>query len=465
MKLKTKFILFTTVIAAVFAAFMIFDRVHSSRKEMLGRAEDRAGYIVSFITDISAEQLQLGDVTDLEKILKGFEHFSQISYLKVSDAKGLVIYRMGHPGIRMDERVPDKDIYNSKDSIFDTDREIIRDGKHLGTIRMGISIAGISESAEALMWRGVVTGLLFLVLIFVTLWLLTHSLGKHLEGLLTLAGAMDSDTLPPATETDTDTDTGKISYALTELHTRLRSEEKLRREAETQKEDFFAMTVHDLKQPLTSLKAAMDLLLSEEDRKSYTEDQVRSLSDIAKTSLKMLNTMVVDILNTSKLNSPDYHLEKERISLSAFMRECADENSASVKAAGKQWSFSMPEDTGNAWIFGDHDMIKRVVGNLVMNAIQYTPEGGAIKLGVRFTSGNNVAIYVSDEGEGIPDNFREQIFEKYRGMGKSSKNIGLGLAFCRLVAEKHSAVMDVRSKEGKGTEMSFVIPVSRGSAV
>ncbi len=307
-----------------------------------------------------------------------------------------------------------------------------------------------------------VSGLIFLAIMAMTLWLLTLKLGRRLEDLLVLAGAMDSQTLPPATEKSTETDTGKISFALTELHTRLRAEEKLRKESEAQKEDFFAMTVHDLKQPLTSLKAAMDLLLSEEDRRSFNEDQARSLSDIAKTSLKMLNTMVVDILNTSKLNSPGYLLEKERISLSGFMRECAEENAASVKAAGKKWSFSMPEDTGNAWIFGDHDMIKRVVGNLVMNAIQYTPEGGAVTLGLRFIPGDKASIYVSDEGEGIPDNFREEIFTKYRGMSKSSKNIGLGLAFCRLVAERHSAAMDVRSEAGKGTEVSFVIPVSRG---
>lgn len=59
------------------------------------------------------------------------------------------------------------------------------------------------------------------------------------------------------------------------------------------------------------------------------------------------------------------------------------------------------------------------------------------------------------EGEGIPDSFREEIFKKYSGMSKSSKNMGLGLAFCKLVAETHCAEMDVRSAAGKGTEVSF----------
>ncbi|HBA59572.1 MAG TPA: hypothetical protein DCZ92_01865 [Elusimicrobia bacterium] len=262
---------------------------------------------------------------------------------------------------------------------------------------------------------------------------------------------------------DPATDIGQIELALRQTHARLRTEEQRRLEAETQKDDFYAMTVHDLKQPLTSLKAAVDLLFSEEEIKRFSKDQIRSLSAIAGASLHRLNAMVIDILNTAKMKSRDYAPEKGRIALADFMRECAGENSASVKAANKKWSFSLPEDLGDTWIFGDHDMLKRVIGNLVLNAIQYTPEGGAIKLGVRLSSADKATIYVSDEGEGIPDGFREEIFKKYQGLGKSSKNIGLGLAFCKMVADTHSARIDVRSELGKGTEMSFVVPVSRGA--
>jgi signal transduction histidine kinase len=463
MTLRSKFIILTLGLTTLFLVLMIHDRVRTARKGMLDRAEDRAAYIVSFITDMSAGQLEADLDKGFEKILKGFDNFAQIAYLKVSDSKGKVIYRMGHPGILVDDRKPDADIFSSPDDIYDTAHDIVRDGRYRGSVKLGISMEGIKDSLEVLMWRGIVMGLLFLSLIGAAVWVLTVRLGRRFSALMALAGSVDSETLPPTPEMSPDGETGKVVSALRELHSRLKTEEKLRREAETQKEDFFAMTVHDLKQPLTSLKAAIDLLFSEEDRKSFTEEQIRGLSNIARTSLRMLNTMVVDILNTAKLNSRDYAPEKERISLSGLMRDCADENAISVKSSGKKWLFSMPEDIGEAWVFGEYDMLKRVVGNLVLNAIQYTPEGGSIKLGLRFLQGDKAAIYVSDEGEGIPDSFREEIFKKYSGMGKSSKNMGLGLAFCRLVAEAHSAKMDVRSKAGKGTEVSFVIPVSRGA--
>lgn len=465
MTLKLKFVLYTAGISALFAGFMVYDRVRTAKTEMLERAGSRADYIISFVTDIVAGQLSEGPAEDLTKLLKGFEHFERLSYLRVSDMRGKVLYRLARPGIHIDERLPDADIFSSSDAIYDISRDITRDDRRLGTIQLGMSLEGIKESGLVLMWRGITIGIIFLTLLTLIIWLLTEKLGSQLEALLALAGRIDADALPKEPRPDPRSDIGKIAQALRETHSRLKTEEARRREAETEKDDFFAMTVHDLKQPLTSLKAAIDLLFAEDEIKRLSKEQVSSLSAIAGTSLRMLNSMVVDVLNTAKMKSRDYTPDKNRLSLNEFMRECAEENAASVKAAKKKWHFSLPGDVGDAWVFGDHDMLKRVIGNLVLNAIQYTPEGGAIKLGVRLSAADKAAIYVSDEGEGIPDSFREEIFKKYKGLGKSSKNIGLGLAFCRMVADTHSAMIDVRSETGKGTEVSFIIPISRAVRV
>ncbi len=461
MTLKTRFLTFSAVLTLVFSVLLDYTIVYTARKAMLERVEDRAGYIASFVDEMISDKLEAGGGPGVEINLEGLTSFRNISYLKISDSGGKVIYRMSRPGLRVGDKPPDADVFSSTDNIYDISREIIRNDKQLGVIQLGLSIEGIRESLETIMWRAITISIAFLLLIPGAIWLLTRNLGRQLDALLALSAGMHLETLPASPQPDLRTETGKIAFALRETHTRLRAEEKLRVEAETQKDDFFAMTVHDLKQPLTSLKAALDLLFSEEDVKNFSKEQVRSLAAVAGTSLRMLNSMVVDVLNTAKIKSRDYAPEKERISLAGFMRECAEENSASVKAANKKWLFSLPGDIGDAWIFGDHDMLKRVIGNLVLNAIQYTPEGGAVKLGVRLPSEDKAAVYVSDEGEGIPDSFREEIFKKYQGLGKSSKNIGLGLAFCKMVADTHAARIDARSEMGKGTEVSFVIPVSR----
>ena len=463
MTLKHKFVLYASGICVLFSVAMVYDRTNTSRLEMFDRASKRADYIISFITDITADQLAAGSAADLGKTMKGFAHFENVSYLRVSDPRGKVLYRQARPGLKIDGRLPDADIFSSADDIYDVSRDITLDDQVLGAIVLGMSLEGLRESVQTLMWRGITVALTFCILLTFIIWMLAQKLGRGLDTLLALAGSIDSETLPQGPRMDPLTDIGRIAFALRETHSRLKTEERRRIEAESQKDDFFAMTVHDLKQPLTSLKAATDLLFSEEEVKNFSKEQVRSLATIARTSLRMLNSMIVDVLNMAKIKSRDYTPEKNRVSLAEFMRECAEENSVSVKAANKKWRFSLPEDIGDTWIFGDHDMLKRVIGNLVLNAIQYTPEAGAIKLGVRFSSADKAAIYVSDEGEGIPDSFREEIFKKYRGLGKSSKNIGLGLAFCKMVADTHSARIDVISEIGKGTEVSFVMPVSRGA--
>ncbi len=460
MKLRTKFILFTTVLVFVFSAVIIFDRVQSSREALLGRTQDRVDYITAFLTDMAGEALEKGETVRLKEKLKNFENFKQIAYLRVSDTRGHVLYRRAEPGISIENRTADKDIFDVTDKVFDTRSDIVRNGSRYGYMEMGVSVTGISEITENLMWRGIAISLIFIAVIMLVVWLLTLRLGRELSALNELAENVNADTLPAEDAFSHGTETWKIAQTLAGLHSRLKEEETRRGNAETQKDDFFSMTVHDLKQPVTALKASLDLLLSEEESKTFSKEQLRNLAQIARTSLGMLVTMIGDVLNTAKLNNADYQPEKERLVLEDFLRECAGENAASVRAAGKRWALALAPEIKGAWLFGDHDLIKRVIGNLVLNAIQYTPAGGAIKLGARIRENGKAAIYVSDEGEGIPENFREEIFRKYSTMGKSYKNIGLGLAFCKMVADRHAAMLDVQSETGKGTEISFIIPVS-----
>lgn len=458
MKLRIRFIVVVSIVSVVFSITMLAERAASFRRAMLERAQDRADYLSDFITELSAHYLQTGNTPRLKEILRSFDNFKSISYLKVSDAEGRLIYRMVEPGRKFAEKIPDSDVFHPDDEVFDTAREIVSGGVTLGRVHLGMSIKGINDAVRNLAWRGALIGLVFTIFIAFTAWLLSIKLGRELSWLLDIAENVESEKLPNLPSGSLGSDTGSIARTLSDLHGRLRREEGRRQAAEADRNDFFEMTVHDLKQPVTALKAALDLLLSEEERRQYDKRQIQSLTRIARTSLGMLTTMITDVLNTAKLNNPQFQPERERIDLESFLKGCVPENSASVTAAGKKWAYEFSPELSGAWIFGDADLVRRVIGNLVLNAIQYTPEGGMIKLGARIHDRDRAAIYVSDEGEGIPDNFRQEIFKKYRTMGKSSTNLGLGLAFCKLAAERHSAFLDVKSESGKGTEISFVIP-------
>lgn len=459
MKLRNKLIVSVSVISISFSTVMLVQRAVSFRHALLERTQDRAEYLSSFISEVSAHYLSAGNTGRLKEILRSFDNFKNISYLRVTDASGRLIYRMAEPGLKFAEKAPDRDAFHPSDEIFDTGLEIVSGGVPLGRVSLGLSVGGVDDAVRNLVWRGALIGLLFTIFITFTAWLVSIRLGRELGWLLDIAENVDSAKLPQLPSGALGLDTGKIARTLSDLHGRLRSEESRRLTAESDRNDFFEMTVHDLKQPVTALKAALDLLLPDEERRNYDARQIKSLTNIARTSLGLLTTMITDVLNTAKLNNPQYQPERERIDLESFLKGCEPENSASVTAAGKRWAYDFDPELSGAWIFGDADLVRRVIGNLVLNAIQYTPEGGMIKLGARQHDPDRAAIYVSDEGEGIPDNFRQEIFKKYSTMGKNPKNLGLGLAFCKLAAERHSAFLDVKSEPGRGTEISFVIPV------
>lgn len=461
MKLRVKFVLFVSVLTFTFASVMVAERAAGLRRAMLLRSQDRAEHLMSVISELSSQYLETGNIPRLKEVLRTFDHFSNIDYLRVLDSSGKTVYRMAAQGARFSEKPTDPDVFHNSDGVFDAARDITGAGSLLGTVQLGLSVKEVGESVSGMVWRGAVIAMAFTLFISATAWFLSVKLGKELTWLLDLAENVESERLPQLPGGDLGSDTGRIARTLRDLHSRLKEEQSLRLEAESDRNDFFEMTVHDLKQPVTALKAALDLLLSDKERRGLSTAQVETLKEIARKSLGMLTAMITDVLNTAKLSSPEYQPERERIDLISFFKSCVPENEASVTAAAKKWDFEFSPELEGAWIFGDADLIRRVIGNLVLNAIQYTPDGGKIKLWARPHDRDRVAICVSDEGEGIPDGFREEIFKKYSTMSKSSKNIGLGLAFCKLAAERHSAFLDVRSERGKGTEISFVVPAYR----
>lgn len=148
-------------------------------------------------------------------------------------------------------------------------------------------------------------------------------------------------------------------------------------------------------------------------------------------------------------------LQRQPTDLGAVLREALQEASLAAGAA----QLTLNEHIADLPpIDADPQKLRRLVDNLLTNAIKFTPTGGTVEV-VAEASETEVRLTVSDTGPGIPEEFHKQIFDKFRQVGVGQRlSVGLGLTFCRLVAEAHGGAIRVDSEPGNGTRFVVTLP-------
>lgn len=227
-------------------------------------------------------------------------------------------------------------------------------------------------------------------------------------------------------------------------------------------EDLKNMIVHDLRTPLTSLITGMRTLQQMGDLDSLQLEMV----DISVSGGETLLGMINDLLDVEKMESGsislDYsELDAQQLVASATLQVGSllqNENLTIVT----QIAPSLP-------LFpGDESKLRRVLVNLLGNAIKFTPAGGTLTLEAKLESSMPfIQFCISDTGEGIPQEAFERIFEKF-GQVESRKagrkmSTGLGLTFCKLAVEAHGGQISVTSQQGSGSSFCFTIPLARAA--
>jgi signal transduction histidine kinase len=111
-------------------------------------------------------------------------------------------------------------------------------------------------------------------------------------------------------------------------------------------------------------------------------------------------------------------------------------------------------------VFCDFEIIRRVIENLVGNAIKFTPATGEVRISIS-TENGTTRVSVADNGPGIPAEYHEKIFQKFGQAQSQNKNfgIGLGLTFCKLAVEAHGGCLGVQSEIGQGSTFWFTLPL------
>lgn len=222
------------------------------------------------------------------------------------------------------------------------------------------------------------------------------------------------------------------------------------------KNAFLAVLTHDMRTPLSSIKSYAGLL----SRGGLSSEQQQHISSILMRSQDSLMEIVNNILEIEKLQSGiPIELEKTYFDL-AYLTSLVSETLV-AQASEKDITIVYDPDPSSLMVSGDREKIKRVVTNLVANAVKYTEDGGKVMVNVHATNGY-AEVNVTDTGYGIPADELPHIFERFRRV-KGHRHIavgtGLGLAIAKSLIEAHNGHISVASREGQGSTFTIQLPI------
>jgi signal transduction histidine kinase len=244
---------------------------------------------------------------------------------------------------------------------------------------------------------------------------------------------------------------------LTHRVQQLATEKERLAELELLRQETTELIVHDLRNPLTYIKASLQLL-----QEILPEDVLASCDEIIELALggcKDVLDLVDSLLEVARMESVGLVLDLQPISLLALITNTVNR----LRLLAEKYNITLEMDVPAKLpsIQGDSNKLERVLGNLLDNALKYTPEGGVITVAVRPLDGQ-LEVRVTDTGPGIPPEHQERIFDRFTRVPGSEgrrRGLGLGLALCRSVVEAHGGRIWVESEVGQGSTFAFTIPV------
>ncbi|MCM1386513.1 MAG: ATP-binding protein [Bacillus sp. (in: Bacteria)] len=229
-------------------------------------------------------------------------------------------------------------------------------------------------------------------------------------------------------------------------------------DAEQSKDDFLANVSHEIRTPVNTICGMSEMALREHDLEKMREE-VYDIRDAGHN----LMSLVTDILDFSQLQQGKMNLEEEAYNITSTINDII--NVAMARKGDKQIELIVDCDANiPSGLFGDEKKIRRVIMNLVDNAIKFTNEGGVIiRIYTRKENyGVNLCISVRDTGIGIAEESLEKLFESFSQVdtrrNRQEGGVGLGLAISKALVQKMGGTITVKSRLGRGSTFRFVVP-------
>ncbi len=224
------------------------------------------------------------------------------------------------------------------------------------------------------------------------------------------------------------------------------------------REDLTHTMVHDLRNPLTGIHAALTLL-SRSAGASLLEGQ-RRVVDIALVSTERMVKLVNAILDISRLETGQMPLTPTVFRFSDLVNDLEEIQRPLANEHELHFVNHVPENT--PLVRADKDLIERVLQNLIGNALKFTPSGGEVSVAAEVEPEvpDKLRVSIADTGPGIPLEIRRNLFTKFVAGQQIERGSGLGLAFCRMVLDAHGERIWVSKTSEQGTTFTFTLPLA-----
>jgi signal transduction histidine kinase len=251
---------------------------------------------------------------------------------------------------------------------------------------------------------------------------------------------------------ETGDEIGELTHAFNRMAERLR-------EVEALKQQFFSQISHEIRNPLTAIRAAAELLMKRglQGRDAKERQWLASIDD----SVNRLLSLVTRILDLNRLRAGVFPLDRQPVALDKVVARALDVLGAQAEQQGL-----LLEQTSTGVdfvIMADEEGLTQMVLNLVGNAIKFTPSGGSVQVAMTDAT-THIELAVRDTGPGIPAADLPRIFEPYQQAHRGRKGSGLGLAIVKELVGAHGGSIAVDSEEGKGTSITVRLPKTAPSS-
>lgn len=450
MKLRHRYSISIFLVGVICVVAMVADRALSTKGLLGERASARAEALASAVAREVIKPLQSGDGRVVRERLGLFTELAGVESIRIVDAGDQPLFTAGRRFGKPDE-----------DALKRTARELFAGpGGEARTVEVIVSSEGYKKALLPVLFRGALWGGASIALLALVSWWLGNLAGRKIETLIQAIALIDGDASLDLPDVSANSEIGALSRGFQELRRRLKEEGARRRKSEEQRDDMVNMLVHDMKQPLMIFHMAMTTLDGSETV-ARDKDVLLAMS-MARRSTARMDAMVDGVLQTVSLERYGEPPERVRTSIEELLKECSQEGAMIARASDREWRLTVDPALNGRWVLAHPAMLRRLVGNLILNAFDHSPEGTPLTLGAKpsGTDPSSVEVFMINDAPELALE-PEALLEGKRGGSAHGSHAGLGLAFCRHAAKLHAGRLEAERLEDGRVAFRAVLPMGR----